>query len=364
MADEANLASKTAARAHDAAASARSAAAVAATATAPAPAPGGAEDAAATASMETLWLLLDGKQILLVAQPPPGLSHQVLIELAICRMLDVPPPASLAALLTCAPAATAATLEQLRVVAPPKRLAPSSGSPVRATDEPMLRLRPLRSFFAGEIVALQADGGEGFVYARVDEACAADESGRGFVQLRLGERGLQRVPALSVYSFNSNRVSPQRGVAATHADTAGTIEWAGATMAPSHVAEAGASQGPSLELDAAAFVSAVATVLERANLPIDVERQELLSHNLALRDEVSQANRERELALDESSRALKELDELREANTCQICLNNKIDTLLVGCGHLRCSACVDQVNLRCPFCRAHFDGVAKFYHAR
>jgi len=105
-------------------------------------------------------------------------------------------------------------------------------------------------------------------------------------------------------------------------------------------------------------------VLERANLPIDVERQELLSRNLALRDEVSQANRERELALDESSRALKELDELREANTCQICLNNKIDTLLVGCGHLLCSACVDQVNLRCPFCRAHFDGVAKFYHAR
>ena len=58
VADEANLASKTAARAHDAAASARSAAAVAATSTAPAPAPGGAEDAADDGGS----LLLRGKQ--------------------------------------------------------------------------------------------------------------------------------------------------------------------------------------------------------------------------------------------------------------------------------------------------------------
>ena len=64
--------------------------------------------------------------MLLLAQPPPGMSWEYLLGLAVCAALRCPAPACLAPLFSAAPADTAVTLAHLRVAAPVLRGATST----------------------------------------------------------------------------------------------------------------------------------------------------------------------------------------------------------------------------------------------
>ena len=104
--------------------------------------------------------------------------------------------------------APTALLPHLR--APPPRqwadasVAGTPGAPLDAADEALVQLKPLRAFFAGEIVAVQSDGG--YKFAAIDVARAADapaDEARQPVALRAPE--LVHVSPLSLYSFRSQR---------------------------------------------------------------------------------------------------------------------------------------------------------------
>ena len=41
------------------------------------------------------------------------------------------------------------------------------------------------------------------------------------------------------------------------------------------------------------------------------------------------------------------------ANDCSICMNNKVDTSIIGCGHCFCKKCIIKVD-KCPNCRKQF----------
>ena len=105
-------------------------------------------------------------------------------------------------------------------------------------------------------------------------------------------------------------------------------------------------------------MDAVASVMARANVPLDTSQKQLMQKNLQLRDELAAAQAE-------LARARREGTTFRDTYECQICFNNKVDTLIDGCGHLICRACVqpmvNSTGNRCPFCRSEFTSVSHFY---
>mmetsp|Transcript_73681 Transcript_73681/g.123060 ORF Transcript_73681/g.123060 Transcript_73681/m.123060 type:complete len:241 (+) Transcript_73681:2-724(+) len=234
----------------------------------------------------------------------------------------------------------------------------------------MLQLKPLRPFFAGEVVAVAHEGnaaassGE-LVYAVVDAAHAGGDAKRP-VALRLSTtKSLLHELPLGVFSFSSHRLAPSSG---RDGEAGGPCE------ARSHVVEASGRQErgqllPPLSepatgaaaVGSAALVDAVSSVLAAANLPMGLEARQLLERNLKLQEELDAARAELTVALREGKLAVDRLEELKEQNTCQICLSRAVDALLVGCGHLLCRACVPHCNGRCPFCRANFSSAAHFY---
>ena len=159
-----------------------------------------------------------GSELLLLATAPAGLSREQLLAQAVCEVLGVDAPTSLAPLLAVDASQAAATLARLRVPPPPhwatacmrspRRLhssqvppppqwaaasaVGSAGTPCTTEDEALLQLRPLRAYFAGEVVCISAsqlgisaggDEADGYVYAEVDvavpAATAPQADGRG-----------------------------------------------------------------------------------------------------------------------------------------------------------------------------------------
>ena len=162
------------------------------------------------------------------------------------------------------------------------------------------------------------------------------------------------VSPLSLYSFATQRLPPSGPSSATCASSA-----AGAPADEPTAAEAPPPPPPPPPaLDSAQLMEAVASVLARANVPLDADQKQLMQKNLQLRDELRAA--QAELAT-----AQREVTQFRDTYECQICFANKVDALIDGCGHLICRACVqpmvDSTGNRCPFCRSEFTSVSHFY---
>lgn len=311
------------------------------------------------------WFILPASTIFLEARPRCGTSHEELLSLAVLALLQTEPPATLAPLLSCAASDLDDALSLLRYAPPARFEAAASqctpGTPVSAADEPLLQLKPLRPLFTAEVVAVDAPApGSGRVYALVDGVGERGDA-RAAVNLRVGGGQTRAVLPLSVFSFRSLRLP--LGDAVPLAEDAGgpSHEAAGGEGAPAPAAAPGSGVGPG------ALVAAVESVLAQANVPLGLERKEMLARNLQLQEELKMSRRELQGALREAKAASDELGELKESNTCQICLSRRVDALLVGCGHLLCRQCVATItasgNNRCPFCRRDYEQVALFYAA-
>ncbi len=220
-------------------------------------------------------------------------------------------------------------------------------------------LKPLRAFFAGEVVAVQAAEGEGggYRYAVVDVArpvdAPADEARR---PLALRSPELIHVSPLAVYAFASQRPPPPVGGAAVRAAAA---SGAAAPSQPGSSADGAADSSPPpppqpAALDSSQLLEAVAGVMAKAGTPLDAERRQLLQDNVQLRDELKQARTE-------LAKAKREASDYKDSFDCQICYARKVDVLINECGHTLCHVCVQSVNARCPFCRKEFDTASRFY---
>ena len=136
----------------------------------------------------------------------------------------------------------------------------------------------MRPFFAGEVVAVQAEGG-GYRYAAVDAARLADapaDEARRLVALRAPE--LAHVSPLAVFSFATQR-RPPPAAGAADADAAAAAD-ADASDATDDAAADGPSEPPPpplphapppppAALGSAQLMEAVASVMSRAGTPLD-----------------------------------------------------------------------------------------------
>jgi hypothetical protein len=131
----------------------------------------------------------------------------------------------------------------------------------------------VRPFFAGEVVAVQAEGG-GYRYAAVDAARLADapaEESRRLVVLRAPE--LTHVSPLAVFSFATQRRPPPADADAdADADAAAAADAADAAAdGPSEPLPPPpqAPPPPPAALGSAQLIEAVASVMSRAGKPLD-----------------------------------------------------------------------------------------------
>jgi sacsin len=297
-----------------------------------------------------------GKEILILAELPAGLSRELLLAQAVCELVGSDSPASLAPLLASPAARITTTLEALRV-SPPLQWATASasgapGTPCSAEDEAMLHLVPLRPYFTGEVVAVDGNrigrpDDNGLVYAEIDTSTT---SGQNQLSLRVGGAVI-RCLALDVHSF----CSQLRTTAGRRPDTSGAlaeedhVETTLEDEASRQEADGSGSAPPSGP-SSAELVDAVSSVLRRAGVPIGLETKQLLEANLQLQAELASTKAELEDARIESSRAREQFEVADTAITCQVCMTRRVDLLLNGCGHMLCSTCAARMQ-QCPFCR-------------
>ena len=311
------------------------------------------------AAADAPWFIHRGtREVLLLAVPPLGLPLEHVLGQAVCELLGCRPPASLTPLLAVPPADAAAILPLLRV-APPLQWASASavgasGTPCSAADEAMLQLRPLRTFFAGEVVAVDATQlgapADGLVYAEVDvphapqPAATAGRRASGQIALRVGgSRAVMHVLPLKVHSFRSQRALSEQAAPAQQ-------EVRAADGASPDAPAAQPAARSSAEL-----VEAVSSVLRQAGVPVGLETEQLLEVNLRLQDELASARADLEERCIEGSKMREQIESSERITTCQICFQRRVNIALHGCGHLMCSTCAAHVE-RCPYCRGELTG--------
>ena len=99
-----------------------------------------------------------------------------------------------------------------------------------------------------------------------------------------------------------------------------------------------------------------------AQVPLDLEAEQLLSENLQLKGNLHSAA-QKIAQLQTSSVDLEEdLERYKAFLLCQICFSNDADVVLVSCGHMLCRHCESNLrNTNCPFCRKHIEKLVPFY---
>lgn len=102
-------------------------------------------------------------------------------------------------------------------------------------------------------------------------------------------------------------------------------------------------------------MAAVASVLQQAGVPVDLNTEQLLASNLRLKKELGQLRADLEARCIEISAAQQTIEANERCLVCQICFQRRVNVALQDCGHMLCSQCNLHMD-RCPFCRGDLTG--------
>jgi hypothetical protein len=200
------------------------------------------------------------------------------------------------------------------------------------------------------------------------------------VRVRRGTDGIVPVLATSLYSFKSAReaaaafsnVSPERviGRSAQSKFEAVTnlpppppdsgVRCSSAAPSSSEAAPASLSTiGPVGRME---LVGVVNSLLQRANVPLDLERQAMLQRIMQLDELKTTLMTEATTERAEAEAARRALASSNARLKCQICISNQVTHCMTPCGHTICESCVTSLNRQaCPFCRTAIRQSCRFY---
>lgn len=96
---------------------------------------------------------------------------------------------------------------------------------------------------------------------------------------------------------------------------------------------------------------AVRDMLGAAGLPLDLETEALTAECLRLKTSLASSEGRYNAARTDTERLKGELDMVKCAWQCRICLQADVGVTLIPCGHSVCEECSASLD-RCPFCRS------------
>ncbi len=149
------------------------------------------------------------------------------------------------------------------------------------------------------------------------------------------------------------------------AASAASPSFSTASSVSSSTAAASASSSSASLVDQPApalLVAAVCDLLERARLPLDLERTALMRAALDAQRARDADRGELERLRAEVARAKTRLDEIATAVQCTVCQQNDVALSLAPCGHQMCAACERALRVKkCPFCREPYASTVKWF---
>ena len=64
---------------------------------------------------------------------------------------------------------------------------------------------------------------------------------------------------------------------------------------------------------------------------------------------------------DDSEAVQSKIDDIKNEQTCKVCLDRISDCVFVPCGHVCCCITCGSALRKCPICRENLDKIVKFY---
>lgn len=250
------------------------------------------------------------------------------------------------------------------------------GEPLAEADQAAVELAPLSSHFPGELVAVELAGQ--LQYAKIVQEEKTD-AGMSNYEVKVSKSQAKWYPSSQIFTFRTAR----QGSSSTSEPSASGGRREAAAVVESIVGRAmegvsgGAELPASLSLSTASqsshsnalgvvpasnVVAAVNDMLSRFNISLSSEYEELLQENLRLRQRLEQAEEGRRVASAQIDDAIREKKDAQDSLVCAICLENKVDRVLIPCGHIYCGECVERLpRPSCPICRQHIASSSTFH---
>ncbi|KAG2522180.1 hypothetical protein JM16_005916 [Phytophthora kernoviae] len=109
-------------------------------------------------------------------------------------------------------------------------------------------------------------------------------------------------------------------------------------------------------------LSAVNDLLSRLNVSLDTSVEDLMAENLRLQRRLELAEDGRRAAAQQIDAVLREKKDIQDSLVCAVCLENKVNRVLIPCGHIYCGMCVEQLpRPSCPICRQRISSSSAFH---
>jgi hypothetical protein len=256
-----------------------------------------------------------------------------------------------------------------------ERLRGVIGEPLAETDQAAVELAPLNSHLPGEVVAVELEG-----HLRYGKIVQEQKSNAGVsnYEVKVSKTLVKWFPSSQIYTFRSARQGAgssavggvQREATLVENLVSQAVEHAAGGLQQNQLpASLSLNGGTSPRnghsaaiVPATNVVSAVNDMLSRFNISLSTEYEELLHENLRLRQRLEQAEEGRRVASARIDDAIREKKDAEDSLICAVCLENKVDRVLIPCGHIYCSACVERLpRPSCPICRHNIASSSAFH---
>ncbi|GMF38734.1 unnamed protein product [Phytophthora fragariaefolia] len=257
------------------------------------------------------------------------------------------------------------------------------GQPLSEADCANVELAPLRSCLPGELVGVEDESGT-LCYGKILHEQLSDVAGVSQYEVKVSSTSTRWILATQLYFFRSARVGTSNGDSNRNSRNAAPserhIEGLAAdysdptTLPASVVAVASASQdgqivpgfsrakAPASVVSSANVLSAVNDLLSRLNVTLDTSVEDLMAENLRLQRRLEVAEAGRRAATAQIDAAIRERKDVQDSLVCAVCLENKVNRVLIPCGHIYCASCVEQLpRPSCPICRQNIATSSAFH---
>ncbi|KAJ7566796.1 hypothetical protein O6H91_02G118900 [Diphasiastrum complanatum] len=257
------------------------------------------------------------------------------------------------------------------------RQSPMIGSEVIDADAVLMHYQPLRPFYSGEIIGWRSNDEDRVKlrYGRVVENVRAP-AGQPLYRLQIetspGE--IQLLISSSVLSFKGTAGSsvideiPDDFPIATSSLNAAksSLEertqqlFSSENIHKETQAVVTTTEQVSRHVHYHEVAQVIRDMLDSVGIPFSLEKHTLLEQALRFQNQLASTNAALSLEQEKADAASKEIELLKSAWSCRVCLSLEVDTMILPCGHVLCQRCSSAVS-KCPFCRRPISKALQMY---